>query len=296
LIDGDTAISLLWGCMGTATSQTIGKYYDLYKGIDVTFTKEVIQATGLIPQQVYIKCMGETWPCVVYATSFQGAKIIINSKTGLYDKVQRANNLVALRFSFRESDKNDPLSFSVSARASGYSAYGGSSDVSMLTVQYSQRPPDDLIEIMGRLLDANINSAKRREERIIINPDIERKLKIVAKETVIIIEGVPRRCILRDISFSGGKVIMVGISKFLVNREFVLRLDFEDPREQIMVKGRSIRSEEVAGRKELLALGLVFDEKSIPMTYKMRINDFLSQTRADSRVGNQEAAETTEKS
>lgn len=265
--------------MGVATSQQIGKYYERYKSIDVTFTKEVIKATGLVTQQVYLKCVGETWPCVIYSSSFEGAKIIVNARSGLYEKVQKANNFVSLRYSFKESDKIDPFMFFVSARAAGYSPYGGSPDIAMLTMTFTQRPPDDLIEIMGRLLDANINSAKRKEERIMLGIDSMRKLHITSKETAVFIQGVPRRCILRDISFSGAKVIMAGVAKFLLEREAALRIDFEEPRESLLVRGRTVRSEDVEGRKDLVAIAIHFDEQAVPMGYKLRINDFLSQVR-----------------
>jgi hypothetical protein len=41
--------------MGLLTSQRISLYFDRFKGIDVTFTKEIIQVTGLITQQVHLK-------------------------------------------------------------------------------------------------------------------------------------------------------------------------------------------------------------------------------------------------
>jgi hypothetical protein len=238
----------------------------------------------LVTSQVYLKCIGETWPCVIYSSSFIGAKIIINAKSGLYEKIQKANNLVSLRFSFRESDKIDPFMFFVAGRVAGFAPYGGSADVAMLTMSFTQRPPDDLIEIMGRLMDANINSTKRREERLLLTPDAMRRLHLMAKETAIFIQGVPRRCIVRDISFSGAKIIMVGVAKFLVDRDAAIRLDFDDPRESYLIKGKLVRAEDVEGRKDLVALAIFFAEQSIPMNYKLRINDFLTQNRSENRA------------
>jgi hypothetical protein len=269
--------------MGVLTGQKITSYYERYKAINVTFTKEIIQVTGLITQQVYLKCIGDFWPCVVYSSSFEGAKIVANIRSGLVQKLQQANNSVSLRFCFKYADSASPVTFFVATRAAGYAPYGGSKDVAMFTLQFTQRPPDDLIEIMGRLLDANVNSAKRREERIFLTPDIIRKLNILSKETAAFIQGVPRRCILRDLSFSGAKLIMMGVAKFLVNRESALRIDFEDPRESFLLKGKFIRSENVEGRKELIALAIQFDESAVPMGYKIRINDFLSTVRLDIR-------------
>jgi hypothetical protein len=269
--------------MGVATSQQLVKYYELYKAIDVTFTKEIIKATGLVTSQVYLKCVGETWPCVVYSTSFAAARIIINAKSGLYEKIQKANNLVSLRFSFKESDKVDPFMFFVAGRVTGFAPYGGSADIAMMTMSFTQRPPDDLIEIMGRLMDANINSTKRREERILLTTESVRRLHLLSKETAIFIQGVPRRCIVRDISFSGAKIIMVGVAKFLMEREASLRLDFDEPRESYLIKGKLVRAEDVEGRKDLVALAIFFSDQTLPMNYKLRINDYITQSRAENR-------------
>jgi hypothetical protein len=159
----------------------------------------------------------------------------------------------------------------------------------MLTIQFTQRPSDDLIEVIGRVLDANVNSSKRREERIVITAETQRKFNLLSKETAAFVQGVPRRCILRDMSFSGAKVIMMGVAKFLVNKETALRFDFDDPRESFLIKGKFIRSEEVEGKKEMIALAMVYDETTIPMGYKIRINEYINTTRADSRGSQEES-------
>jgi hypothetical protein len=220
----------------------------------------------------------------VYSSSFQGAKIAANTRSGLVQKLQTANSSVSLRFCFKKSDQDQPVTFFVSARVSGYSPYGGSKDIALFNLQFTQRPPDDLIEIMGRVLDANVASAKRRDERIALTPEIIRKMGLLSKETAVFIQSVPRRCILRDISFSGAKLIMMGVAKFLVNREVALRVDFDDPRESFLIKGVFIRSEAVEGRKELLALAIQFDDGHIPMGYKVRLNEYVGQTRAEAKA------------
>jgi hypothetical protein len=270
--------------VGVITSQKITSFYERFKSIDVTFSKEIIQVAGLITRQVYLKCGGDFWPCVVYSSSFQGAKIAANTRSGLPQKLQTVNSAVSLRFCFKKPDKDQPVTFFVSARVSGYSPYGGSKDIALFNLQFTQRPPDDLIEIMGRVLDANVASAKRRDERIILNPEIIRKLGLLANETAVFIQSVPRRCILRDISFSGAKLIMMGVAKFLVNREAALRVDFDDPRESFLIKGVFVRSEAVEGRKELLALAIRFDDKLIPMGYKVRLNEYVSQTKVETKT------------
>jgi len=268
--------------MALLTTQKISTYYELFKTIDVIFSKEIIQVTGLVANQVYLKVVGDFWPCVVYSTSFTGAKVVVNTKTGILQKLEWANNMVSLRFCFKNAETGNTVTFFVNTKSSGATPYGNSADVVLLNLQFTQRPPDDLIEIMGRILDANVNSKKRREERIIITPDSMRKLSIT-KESSVLIQGVPRHCILRDISFSGAKIIMMGVAKFLVEKEAFLRLEFEDPKEVFLLKGKFLRSEPVEGRKELVSLVILFDESIIPMGYKIRINNYISQIRPDAR-------------
>jgi hypothetical protein len=257
------------------------------------FTKEMLGATGLVTNQVFLKCGSDFWPCVIYSSSFQRAKIIANTKTGILKKIEQANNTVSLRYCFRTANSTNPVPFFVTTKLSGAVPYKESTETALITLQFVKRPPDDLIEIVGRVLDANINSKKRKEERVPINPDSIRRLGLETKECVIFIENVPRHCILRDISFTGAKVIMVGVEKFLINRNVELRMDFNDPKETVFLKGRFIRGELVEGRKELVALVLNVDESKVPMGYKIRINDYISQLRSDTRSSEKTANQSS---
>jgi hypothetical protein len=276
--------------MGVLTSQKIATFYERFKEIDVTYTKEVVQVTGLQSKQVYLKCVSDVWPCVIYSSSFQGAKVAVNIKSGLIAKLQQANNMVSVRFCFKDPNEGEQVTFFVAARSVGYLPYGGSQDVALFTVQFTQRPPDDLIEIMGRLLDANFNSTKRRDDRIVLNAENIRRLNLLSGEAAVFMQGVPRRCIMRDISFSGVRIVMMGVLKFLLDKEASIRLDFNDPRQSYLVKGRFTKAENVESRKDLLVLHLAFDEAAIPMGYRVRLNDYFSTIRVDNRPANEGGA------
>jgi hypothetical protein len=265
--------------MGVLTAQRIAAYYETFKGIDITFTKDMIHVTGLITEQVHLKCGRAFWPCVFFSTSFQGAKLVANIKSGLIDKLQKANNSVSLRFCFKSPEDGNPVTFFVAGRVIGLAPYKNSEDVSLLSVQFTQRPPDDLIEIIGRVLDASVNSSKRKTDRILVTTEAQRKLKLFSKETVAFIQEVPRRCILRELSFFNAKVIMLGVAKFIIDKEISLRFDFDDPRESFLVKGKFVNAESVEGKQEMVALTMVYDETSIPMGYKIRINEYLNSFR-----------------
>jgi len=276
--------------MGILTAQRVAAFYERYKNIDITFSKEMIQISGLITEQVHLKCGSDFFPCFLFATSFQGAKVVANTKSDLMNKINQANNLISLRYCFKSLETGAPLTFFVSGKVLGSVPYKNSREISLLSIQFTQRPPDDLIEILGRILDANVSSSKRRDERVPITPENQRWIKVMSKETACFIQGVPRRCILREMSFSNAKVIMMGVAKFLVNKEIALRFDFDDPRESFLVKGKFVRSENVEGKKEMIALAMQYDEASVPMGYKIRINEFLNAVRADNRAQESENA------
>ncbi|MDR0998204.1 MAG: PilZ domain-containing protein [Treponema sp.] len=265
--------------MGVLTSQKIATFYERFKEIDVTYTKEVIQVTGLQSKQVYLKCVSDVWPCVIYSSSFQGAKIAVNIKSGLIAKLQQANNMVSVRFCFKDPNGGEQVTFFVSARSVGYAPYGGSQDVALFSVQFTQRPPDDLIEIMGRLLDANFNSTKRKDEWITLNAENIRRLNLLSGEAAVFMQGVPRRCILRDISFSGARIVIMGILKFLLDKEVSIKLNFNEPRQSYLIKGKFTKAENVESRKDLLVMNLVFDDGAVPMGYRVRLSDYFGTVR-----------------
>ncbi len=269
--------------MSIATSQQLTKYYDTFRGISVTYTKEVVRSTGLQPQSVFIKCLGEQWPCVIYSSSFDEAKVLAPNKPALMERIAKANNLVSVRLAFKISDASDPVLFFVSGKVNGFSPYAQSNgSLQFISLQFTQRPPDDFVEIMGRMLEANVASARRSDDRILLTPDAIRKIGLARKESTVLIDGVPRRCILRDLSFSGAKLIIVGLAKFLVGKPCSLRIELEDPRETVAIGGKVVRYEDVEGRKDLTAIAVHFDEGAIPMSYKMHLNDYLGQKKNQS--------------
>ena len=129
------------------------------------------------------------------------------------------------------------------------------------------------------MLFRSVNFVRRKEERISINEDSLRKLNIPREKTIIIIQNVPRHCILRDLSFGGAKVILLGLAQFLVNKDALLRIAFEEPDEIVSLKGKVTNAEQVQGRKDIISVSIDFDNASVPLTYKIHINNFITSTR-----------------
>jgi len=265
--------------MAVLTSQQINRFYENFKDIDVTFTKEVTQSLNLLPKHVYLKCVGTQWPGIIYSTSMIGAKIIANIGADSFELIRKSNNLVALRFAFHQEDKKDKLLFFVSAKVSGFNPYSKDNpNLNFINLIYTKRPPDDLIAILGQMLEININSKKRTDERIDITADSIRIMGLVTKNAKISLEGIPRNCIVRDLSFSGAKIVLPGIAKFLNNKECILGIVAKENK-IFTLKGKVIRVETVADRKDIAVLALKFNEDLVSMDYKRMINNYLTVKR-----------------
>lgn len=264
--------------MGLMTSQQIARYYDVYRDTEVTFSKEFIRALNLDPRQVYIKCAGAQWPCIINSTSLQSARIIIGTKGGAYAQISKEATPLSLRFSFTPPGQL-PVSFFVNCRVANVQPYMTSNDLAIITLTFTQRPPDDLIETLGRLIEANFNATRRKEERIIINEESKRRLNLLREETLVYIENVPRHCIIRDLSFSGAKLVLKGLAQFLKDKNAIIRLDFAEPRETLGIQGKIVKAETIEGRKDLASVSIQFLETAVPMSYKLHINSYLTAIR-----------------
>jgi hypothetical protein len=53
----------------------------------------------------------------------------------------------------------------------------------------------------------------------------------------------------------------------------------DEPRTAIGIKGSIVRTEDVEGRKDLVALAIKYSENEVPMAYKMHINAYLNTIR-----------------
>lgn len=266
--------------MAIITAQQILDYYEKYRDVEVTFTKEVIQATGLVANQNLLKSLGDFWPCAPYSASMVGAKVIANLNARFFEAMRTANNLLTVRLSFRLQDRPDPVSLFITARAAGFNRYSKENpDVYFLNLTFSQKPPDDFIYIVGRLLDANLTATQRKEERIIINVDSARALGLRAKETRVAVGDQTRGCIIRDISFSGVKVLLMGASSEMVGKAARIAVAFDEEDTAFVLEGSVVRFEAVQGRKDIGAIAIKYDESRVPIRYKVLINAYVKRVR-----------------
>ena len=236
--------------MGISTSLQISRYYDFFRDKEIVFTKANLQLLKIDPRQIYLKCGGGQWPCIINSSSLQSTKIIIGKASGAYTLLEKNPKMpVSLRFCFF-SQENAPIYFFVNCLVDKIQDYTHTNELALITLNFSQRPPDDLILRIGEVLEANENFVNRREDRINITKESIRSLGIEKEESIAFIENVPRRCIMKDLSFNGAKILCVGIPKFLINKTIGLRINFVDTNDIVVVYGTIVRSDFMEGRKE----------------------------------------------
>jgi hypothetical protein len=268
--------------MAVTTSQQIARYFNEYSDAEVTFTKSVSRATLLESKGIYLKCGGQNWPCVLYSASMVGAKIIANMATGLNDSLKAANGSAQLRLSFLSPEKMDSISFFIPVKLSGLSQYKtDSQDVYFANLQFTQRPPDDLIQILGELLEANVNAKRRSEERITLTSHSVKLLRLDLDSSSMEVDGVPRKALFRDVSFSGCRAILMGVPKLLLNKAVRCHFEMQEPKETISIDGKIIRFDPVEGRQDIAVFGVKFEDDRVPPSYKLRVNATLKLFRAN---------------
>lgn len=265
--------------MSIITSQQLTKYYEQYKSTDVTFNKQVISAVGLVAKGVYLKIQDRQLPCMVFSSSMSNARVIANMPAPVMLALKQANNRVALRWCFKLPDKVEPITFFVTCRPAGFTHYAVQGpDVQFVSLEFTQRPADDLIQILGSLLEANANAQRRKDERIVLTPETMKKLGLESREATLIVDAKSHKCVLRDLSFSGAKVAVSGSGESFREKSLSLKFARSEEMPEMTIPAVVRRVEEIGGRKDILAVSMEYSADP-PMSYKLLINSFISTMR-----------------
>ncbi len=262
--------------MPSVTSQHLAHLYDTFAGDEVTFNSQVILASGLLSSDVHLKIADTHVPCVLYACSMKGAKVIAEVTDAHAAQLARTNNLLSLRLAFRPGSEPAPVAFFISCRVESRTEYNPQKPhTQFITLEFTNRPPDALIETLGSLLEVNSNSVRRRDERIVITPESMKKIGLESKESCVAIEGAPRRCIVRDLSFGGAKILVTGMAEPRPEKKVLLKLNRCEMKDDTVLDGSIVRVEEVEGRTDVVALSIQFTSEP-PISYKQKINGYFT--------------------
>lgn len=280
--------------MGVTTSHHIQHYYDYFRDKEIVFTKANLKSLKIDPRQIYLKCNGGQWPCIINSTSLQQVRVFVGTGSGIYQAINKNRNVpISVRYCFF-GNNGDPIQFFVNSTVAEIKPYPASNELAIVTLNFTQRPPDELILRLGEFIEVNENFKNRKEERIALNENSLRQLGIPKEESYIFIEGVPRKCVMKDLSFGGARVMLVGIPKFLNNKSVDLRIFFTDTNEKLSLPGVIKEADFLEGRKDLSVVHIEFIEDDIPMSYKFHVNSYITSYQKkliEKQMSNQAAQE-----
>ncbi len=265
--------------MSIVTTQQLSRYFEQFASTEVTFTRQVLAATGLVGKNVYLKVLDRQWPCIVFSSSMQGARVILTVKEALLTTLRKANNRLSLRWCFKRPEAPEPITFFVPCHAGVFAPYDPhNQEVQLATLEFTQRPPDDLIMILGSLLDANANAQRRREERILVTPESMKKLGLETREAILTLNGTPHRGVLRDLSFGGANILTSGVTAAAIGSTVTLRIAKAEQAGEFMLLGVIRRVDEVGGRKDIVVVAVEYPREP-PVGYKLLVNSYIAALR-----------------
>jgi hypothetical protein len=262
--------------MGDNTAQKIHFYYSRFSDREIIFNTDVIASTGLLPVKVSIKCLSETYPCILYVSSMIGARILVEAKVFMFDFIKKANNNVSLRLFFLEHGLGKEISFFIHSKVKSHNKYQGNKpNLFFMNLEFLNKPPDDFILILGGHIENESKMERRFQERIVINDTNQLEFGIQDVDTFLFIEGKGKKCVLNEISIFSAKVLMEGLPEDYMNKRVILLMKAQALKEMGEMVGEVTRCDTISKVENLISLIITFDQEAIPPVYKMWIGECL---------------------
>ena len=204
------------------------------------------------------------------------ARIIAPLSAPVFNEIKKADNKMALRLAFIGPEKKREISLFINADAVNFTYLKGSvHNTYFINLNYRSMPPEDFIEIIGNLLENELNDEKRIHDRIAINDLTHRPLGSLPLESFLFIEGSAKKCILSEISIMSAKVIINGSHEEFRNKKGLLIIKNQALSGKGEMVGQITRTEDISTSPRLIALVIVFDQDAVPPQYKMWIGECL---------------------
>lgn len=264
--------------MATLLSQKLEEYYNKYKEKDIAFNKSVMTLTGLEPKKIFLRIKGDDIHCIIYSCSMTGAKVLINLTQKDFENIRMANNTVNLRFSFANREKKNSIVFFVTGNVTTYKNFETQNNkLYLLSIAFSKKPPEDLIEILGKTIEISENIERRKDVRIELSNTTIKEIGLLSNNAYITIDGFIKNCIVKDISFSGALIIFQGDNlESLINKKITLNLKTYDNQILLLVS-EIVRAEFVSNLKSIISAGVKFDIDKISSLYKEMLNNYFKK-------------------
>jgi len=248
----------------------LDEMFERYKRNEITFTTEVVKAIGLVQKQLFIRYGSTRKPCSLHSASLTNAKVMARMNPLDLETITDADT-VFVNYCFGHSKIiSNTTSFLVPYKLARLNTIMKiESDRYLVALENSTRPSDDLIRILGGLIEYRVGKAKRREPRIMIDSQSAEVIGLKTTASSITIDKAKTPCVVLDLSLSGAKVLLSS-EKQSVPREAVLTLPMVNPDEVLEIPCAIIRYD-TGVEKGTVTLGVVYQKESVPPEYRARI-------------------------
>lgn len=250
--------------LGTSVLQNL---YQEYLDTELTYTKDVAVGLGLLPAESSLKWQGELHPCVVHSSSFRGAKVLIRLNASQWKAMEFGSKITTLTLTFLQPKTGKKELFQFNGNLQALQQHAAEGELSMLlSVVFNHRPPEGFLQAHGSYLSLKKEANQRREERIPMNAEAKELLGLSNLNTTVVVDHIERKCLLRDLSYNGARVILTGVAPFLVDKPFTLAVPMIG-RASLDIPGKILRAEAVEGHKGLAIIALGYHPDRVPVDY-----------------------------
>jgi len=250
------------------TNQNADNLYTLYCNKDIAITPEVIREIGIVPHRIMMHYCDSIIPCIIYSMSMTEARIIAKMDPLVVQNLENGLKDIVFSLSFRVPQKHTPVNVNIEAEIFSYSEYD-SANLYFINLEFLNKPPDGLVLILGNFLKSGTESFNRKKRRILINSGNLKSMDIKSDKVMLLCNGKKQECILRDVSFSGAKVVIKGTEEMFFKKRAILIMELDNIEGIGEIICTVVRCENLAikGPSPYIALGLFFDKEGIPPFY-----------------------------
>lgn len=261
------------------SSSDLQDLYDSYNGVETVLTGSVVSKTGLQNKaslRLSDSSEGESeFPSILYSLSMNKIKIFSKLKDKDLQRISRhaSWSTITLFIKDEEEDKDNILLIKV--KLLGISNYPNQrDDLFLLVFELNQTTPSLLVERLGGLFKDKEITAKRVQERIILNRQALISLNLPTQKTVFRLEDETYSCIVLDISLGGMKIFVPRKEvEGVQGLDILITLPFSQ--ESIELKGTIIRREILESKEDYMLWAIRLNEKSIPRRYIQILENYL---------------------
>lgn len=251
--------------LGASVLQSL---YQEYLETELTYTREVAAGVGVLPAESSLKWSGELYPCVVHSCSFRSAKVLVRLTADQSKAMEKGSKVTTLTLTFLQTKAGKKELFQFNGNLQVLQRHGsGEERVSVLIgVVFSHRPPEGFLQAHGSYLNLKKEANQRREDRIPLTPEARELLGLSSLNTTIAVEQIERKCLLREVSYNGARVILTGVAPFLLEKPFVLDVPLAGL-QSLQIPGNILRAEAIEGHRGLAVIALGYHEELVPVDY-----------------------------